>query len=172
MNSVKVIQGKLKYSRKIHSSKMPQNITYLINYINFLKFSHIKNLYSNIWQTRKHSSRMRTVHLLTGEGGGGAVWRVVVSSGKWCCPMGWSCPEGGGGAVQGSAVHNRKWHHNTPWTKWLTDRCKNITLPQTSFADGSYPSGSVVIANNVTTNISLQKFVSFLPRWALQGTWV
>ena len=23
-----------------------------------------------------------------------------------------------------------------PWTEWLTDRCKNITLPQTSFAGG------------------------------------
>ena len=22
------------------------------------------------------------------------------------------------------------------WTEWLTDRCKNITLPQTSFAGG------------------------------------
>ena len=23
------------------------------------------------------------------------------------------------------------------WTEWLTDRCKNITLPQTSFAGGN-----------------------------------
>ena len=24
-----------------------------------------------------------------------------------------------------------------PWTEWLTDRCKNITLRQTSFAGGN-----------------------------------
>ena len=29
--------------------------------------------------------------------------------------------------------------HRTPiWTEWTTDRCKNITLPQTSFAGGKY----------------------------------
>ena len=25
----------------------------------------------------------------------------------------------------------------TPWTEWLSDRCKNIILPQTSFAGGN-----------------------------------
>ena len=24
------------------------------------------------------------------------------------------------------------------WTEWLTDRCKNIILPQTSFTGGKY----------------------------------
>ena len=33
------------------------------------------------------------------------------------------------------AVHNRKKHHNTPDPCGQTDRCKNITLPQTSFAN-------------------------------------
>ena len=72
-------------------------------------------------QTRKHSSRMRTVRLLTG----GAVLGVGMPSilSRWV--LAW----GGIGAV-----HNRKWHHDTPpWTEWLTDRCKNITFP-TSFA--------------------------------------
>ena len=44
-----------------------------------------------------------------------------------------------GGAVKGrGAVHNRKWHHNTsPPLCGQTNRCKNITLRQTSFAGGN-----------------------------------
>ena len=71
--------------------------------------------------------------------GGGIVWACC--PGKWCCPGAGAVWGGlvlfaGVGRAGGGAVHNRKWHHNTPLPFGQTDR-KNITLPQTSFADGN-----------------------------------
>ena len=38
-------------------------------------------------------------------------------------------------AFQWDAYHPLRW---PLWIEWLTDRCKNITLPQTSFVGGKY----------------------------------
>ena len=48
----------------------------------------------------------------------------------------WGCLPRGGGCLprMGSATHPL-------WTEWLTDRCKNFTLAQTSFAGGKNPQG-------------------------------
>ena len=67
-------------------------------------------------QTRMHSSRMRTARF----------------SGRLYREGGWGClPLGPGGVY-----HTSLSPPPPPWTEWLTDRCKNITLPQTSFAGG------------------------------------
>ena len=91
-----------------------------------------------------HSSRMRTAHLLTISqhallGGvpaqgvylpGGVPAQVCTCQGGTCpggCTCPWGVPARGGGGVlaQVLSIVNR-----------MTDRCKNITLPQTSFAGG------------------------------------
>ena len=70
-------------------------------------------------ETRMHSSRMRTVHLLT-----------------------ISCSVGGGGVVhlhgcRPSRMRILPLDSDPPLVNRMTDRCKNITLPQTLFAGGN-----------------------------------
>ena len=82
-----------------------------------------------------HSSRMRTARLLTVSQHAlpGGVYLVggVPSQGSVPAWEGVHAHRGctclGGGTWPGTPP---------PWTEWLTDRCKNITLPQTSFAGG------------------------------------
>ena len=84
--------------------------------------------------SEKHSSRMRTTRLLTGGG-----W---VLSGLWYCA---GCGVGTVPGGRGGAIHNRKCHHATPPpVNIMTDRCTNITLPQTSFAGSNYLWASTV----------------------------
>ena len=115
-------------------------------------------------KTIKHSSSMRTAPLLTekwdGAVQGGTVHRMVISgggavhAGGWCCLWDGAVDRvvlSGGGAVQGEECclqGGAVWRMvlsitgsdiiaaPSPWTEWLTDRCKNITLPQTSFTGG------------------------------------
>ena len=76
---------------------------------------------------------MRTARLLTvsqhalGRGGVSqhALGREVSAAGG-CLPRGY-LPEGGVSAWRG--VCPGRWPHPPPWMEWLTDRCKNITLP-------------------------------------------
>ena len=100
--------------------------------------------------TRMHSSRMRTAHLLpvspsmhcSGGVPGLGVYLVpgcVPGPRGWCVPGGCTWSEGGvppGGVY---LVREGGTCPGTPplWTEWLTDRFKNITLPQTSFAGGN-----------------------------------
>ena len=82
-----------------------------------------------------HSSRMCTAHSLpyggSLSGGGG---EVSVHGGL--------CPEGSltrGVSVQGISVQEESLSGRPPSpVNRMTDRCKNITLPQTLFAGGRY----------------------------------
>ena len=69
----------------------------------------------NLYQTRMHSSRMRTVRFSGRRGG--------LASGQEGCLPGGVCP---GGCLPGG----RGFTPPLLWTEWLTDRCKNITFPQ------------------------------------------
>ena len=69
--------------------------------------------------TRLHSSSMRTARLLP----------VFPSM---HCAGGVSAPVGGGGVLVSQHALRQ-----TPHVNRMTDRCKNITLPQTSFAGGN-----------------------------------
>ena len=92
---------------------------------------------------------MRTTHLFIGRGGGAV-------QGGWCCPCGGGLV-GGGGAVHGEGGATQGggavWvgavvlsitgsdiitHTHTHPPHGQTNRCKNITLPQTSFVGGNY----------------------------------
>ena len=72
-----------------------------------------------------------------------------------------SCRLGVGMSAQGVGV----WLggvYNPLWTEWLTDRCTNITLPQTSFAGGNKgydipPGTAALVASPATNYESLQK---------------
>ena len=84
-------------------------------------------------QTRMHSSRMCTAHALTiGCGGGvcgvGGSRRYLLGGylPGGTCPGGCTCPEG----CTCPGTH-------PPSVNRMTDRCKNITLPKTSFAGGN-----------------------------------
>ena len=83
-------------------------------------------------KTRLHSSMMRTARLLP-------VSPSMHYSGGGVCSLGVSGPGGvwsqGGCLVQGGVVSQHALRQ-TPPVKRMTDRCKNITLPQTSFAGG------------------------------------
>ena len=82
-------------------------------------------------KTRLHSSRMRTARPLT------------VSPSMLCAGGAWSgghlVPGGGlvrgGPGSEGVACHHAL--RQTPRVNGMTDGCKNITLPQTSFAGGN-----------------------------------
>ena len=85
-----------------------------------------------------HSSRMRAARFLN-----------VVSAG-----VGGGCSASRG---EGSATREKGWVGQTPSpVNRMTDRCKNITLPQTSFAGGKYP------------EVSNYKFVGY-PGWREGG---
>ena len=98
----------------------------------------------NIFNTRLHSSRMRTAHSLTISPsmlclGGGGVWSLGRGSyalgGAWS--RGWWYP----------SMH---WGRPPLWTEFLSHASENITLPQTSFAGGKnkrehFHSGNVPI---------------------------
>ena len=94
--------------------------------------------------TRVHSSRMRTACLLP--------ISPIMHCLQWGVPgLGCTCPrvvylvlEGvpDPGGVPGPGGYLRRYSTSPLWTEWLTDRCKNITLPQTSFAGGKYAWGT------------------------------
>ena len=91
-----------------------------------------ERLNSNI--TSMHSSRMRTAHLLT-------IPRSI-RGGGWCPPGGClpgGCLPGGvclrGCLPSGGVCPIACW--DTPPVNRVTDRCKNITLSQTSFTGGT-----------------------------------
>ena len=80
---------------------------------------------------------MRTTHFTVR-----LYWRYLPLGAGGCLPLGaggiclWvqeGCLPLGGGSV-----YHTPFHHTPPWTEWLADRCKNITLLQTSFAGGKY----------------------------------
>ena len=84
---------------------------------------NLSNERLNLNETSMHSSRMRTASLLTiptVSEEGGAVRGVSARGG--ICPVGVSAPLHAG-------IH--------PPVNRMTDRCKNITLPQTSFVGGT-----------------------------------
>ena len=76
--------------------------------------------------TRMHSSRTRTAHLLTVSRKGGV--HILTSQGGEGASASW-----GGGCIWGVGVGG--WADTPPMNR-MTDRCKNITLPQTPFAGG------------------------------------
>ena len=90
--------------------------------------------------TRLHSSRMHTARLLTVSpsmhcAGGevpdpGGAWSGGVCS-EGCLVQGGSAPGGGGWWYPSMP------EADTPPVNRMTDRCKNITLPQTLFAGGN-----------------------------------
>ena len=92
-------------------------------------------------QTILHSSRMRTAHALTispsllctGGVRGGCAWSRGVPGlgGAWSKGT-WS---GGGGCLVGGGIPACT--EVDPPMNRMTNRCKNITLPQTSFAGGN-----------------------------------
>ena len=98
-------------------------------------------------QTRLHSSRMHTARSLTitssmlCSGGGCLVPGVPGQRDVWSrgAPA-WSregyLPGPGGGLVPGGWYPSMHWGRTPPVNR-MTDRCKNITLPQTSFAGGN-----------------------------------
>ena len=73
--------------------------------------------------TRMHSSRMRTAHFSYRLG-----WRSLPRGGGVCL----------GGLPSGCLPHTHTHTHtHTHPVNRMTDRCKNTTLPQTSFAAGN-----------------------------------
>ena len=86
--------------------------------------------------TSMHSSSMRTAHLFT------------VASSIWeeeCLPKGGVCPRGflprgclpRVVSLPGECIPACNGGDSPPPVNRMTDRCKNITLPQTSFAGGN-----------------------------------
>ena len=117
-------------------------------------------------RTRMHSSRMRTAHFSYHLGRGvyleggclarGCVCLEGICKGG-CLPRGGVCLEGvsarGGGSLQGQ----------TPlWTKWLTDRCENITLPQMSLVGGNK---QMRVKNKRKTSMKIFAFTSAFRRY-------
>ena len=102
--------------------------------------------------TRLHSSRMHTTRSLTVSpsmhcSGGVCSWRVGVPGPGGCLdPRGMPGPHGGawspgvpgprGVPGLGGGLSQHALRQNPPVNR-MTDRCKNITLPQTSFAGGN-----------------------------------
>ena len=76
----------------------------------FVSHRYVPQIANEMYQTSMHSSRMRTAHLLT---------ISLMYPGGGCLPRGSVCPIA-------------CW--DTPPVNRMTDRCKNISLPQTSFA--------------------------------------
>ena len=134
-----------------------------VNMIHFINFSHF-NL-RNIVQTRMHSSRMRTARsliispylIVSHTCPPGATTHAPQSN--HACPPGsnhappWSNPACPPGATthappqsnhacppqeQPCTPHSPQSNHACPPVNRMTSRCKNITLPQTSFAGGKY----------------------------------
>ena len=96
----------------------------------------IKNLFVSQFLTSMHYSRMRTAGLLT----------ISCSiRGEGVCPGG-ICPGclsremSAWGCLPGGCVYpSMQWgRHQPPTVNRITDRYKNITLPQPSFAVGKY----------------------------------
>ena len=91
-----------------------------------------------IHQTSMHSSRMGTARLLT-------VSRSIPLSREEGCSLhpfvgGGVLHRGGESCIEGGYAASRKggWADPLPPANRMTDRCKNITLPQTSFPGDNY----------------------------------
>ena len=125
------------------------------------KTNKVRNVCNRqIYNTRKHSSRMRTVRCSDRHGGevctcSGVAWGlpargkgVYLSGGggvpaqgvylprgiptQGCSCRGYTYPGGctwSGGYLPG-VYPSMYWGRHPLWTEWLTDMCKNITLPQ------------------------------------------
>ena len=113
-----------------------------------------------IWKTRMHSSRMHTGQLVT-VFQRLLLWGGTCSQGGYLLPGGWVVPAPGvylvpggvwsggvylvpggylvrgvpgpEGGVPGPGRGLVRYSPPPPWTEWMTDRCKNITLAKTSF---------------------------------------
>ena len=103
--------------------------------------------------TRMHSSRMRTAHLLTISHSAQGGLPTPVTNPLDAHPPGGRDPPGGrhpmeadtpwrqtlpGGRPPGHVTCDACWEANPP-VKRMTDRCKNITLSQTSFSGRKNP---------------------------------
>ena len=86
--------------------------------------------------TSMHSSRMRTARLLTASPNMHSAEEGVCSRRGVSGPReGGSSPRGHGGVCSGEGVSQHA-PRQTPPVNRMTDRCKNISLPQTSFVGG------------------------------------
>ena len=108
------------------------------------RLSHKKIVLTMTKKTRMHSSRKRTVRFSCHLGGGSAWGGGCVFLGGVCLRVG--CLPGGVCLAVGGVCPVRCtppppivcWDtHSTPVNR-MTDRCKNITFSQTSFAGGKY----------------------------------
>ena len=92
-----------------------------------------------------HSRKMRTARLLTVSqhalfaGAGG----VNLWPGEYL-PTGVYLPGGGGGVYLPGGGRYLPRYSPPPPVNRMTDRCKNITLPQTSFAGGNYTNTKIL----------------------------
>ena len=80
------------------------------------------------------------VYLQEGTCPGGVPARGCTCPGGYSCPGGvptWGCTCLGGVLAQGGVPAQGGTCPGTPLVSRTTDRCKNITLPQTSFAGGN-----------------------------------
>ena len=101
--------------------------------------------------TRMHSCRMRTAHLLPVSPSmylpDGCTWLGGWGWGGWCiCPGGCTC----------LGLYLPR--YSPPlWTEFLTHATENITLPQTSFADGNKAIGvhCLLLGTSLGVSVSL-----------------
>ena len=130
-----------------------------LNTLSRIKHFIIGSFFQRTFSTRMHSSRMRTVgtsshvypsihwagvcvypnmHLA---GAGMCVSQHALGRGGVCpggggvCPGGWCLPRGvvsarGGGRICSGVYSSMHWGKHPPPVNRMTDRCKNITLPQ------------------------------------------
>ena len=105
--------------------------------VNFLRHDYLPhdtiNVSLNLFQTRMHSSGMRTSHSLTVCQGG--LLLGVSAPGGCLLPKGVSAPGGVSAAV--GVVVSEHALRQTPPVNRMTNRCKNITLAATKFVAAS-----------------------------------
>ena len=114
---------------------LPKGYKTLLRYFMWINKSYAdamftRNRYVN---TRKNSSRMRTTRLLT------VSHSIPCISGWGCVPNSpWMQTNPSACRPPGHVIVMYGGKPTTPPVNRMTHRCKNITLPQTSFAGGNY----------------------------------
>ena len=114
--------------------------------VNGSNFFHFHKFSTTILLTRMHSSRMLTARLLTVSWRGVCptpIYANIRDTDRGRPPWGQTLldadppPQSSDlSCMLGSQPPLDAGHVSPLWTEWLTNRCKNITLPQTSFAGG------------------------------------